>query len=646
MQTAVQKSVTVVEPVIRVIAAAVALSAVGTVLRMRMMSHEVRTFSDAWWIVRTGFFNSYMDMAVVWGAASVCLLFLLLTGRSQRLQAAIVRLFISFVIYCLLLACVNVVAVRFIGGSLTYQWIYYADLFHSFTARTVISPVLNYSALVMVGLLLLAWIAVFAASCRTLRMLDRSGLLRRALTLGVVVMAGYIVLATRRTDHSEDGEGFITNPSLEIVMTAMAAPATGFIETENAVAPTQLPPPLGSRALLPAGLDKAQIHNVVLVVMESVGARYVAGSGSEEAAGWTPRIASYRGSTLAFRNIYAHAPMSTKTLYSLLTSRYPTFSFEIETTKFASARMQTLSGRLKAAGLRTAFFMSGDLEFQYQGSFIEGKGFDLRADMRSIPCALPIYLDSSPEWPHLDLVDDRCTTEALTHWIDAQAGHPFFAMLWTGNTHVPYFNSTPPTEGSFSSDPKQNRYLGAVQLSDAAIGNVLDHLRQRGLLESTLVVVIGDHGEAFGEHGRRAHGTDIFEEQTHVPLLLINQQISTPEPNNTLGGMIDIAPTILHVLGLAPELTWEGRSVFDPNRPGRVYMFAPNLDMVAGYRQDHQKFMYRLSRDKASVYDLANDPGETRNLADGESARAIRSILSGWLRDQERRNKELRTASR
>src|SRR5439155_25335449 len=107
--------------------------------------------------------------------------------------------------------------------------------------------------------------------------------------------------------------------------------------------------------------------------------------------------------------------------------------------------------------------------------------------------------------------------------------------------------------------------------------------------------------------------------------------------NETLGGLIDVAPTILHILGLPPETSWEGRSLFDANRSDQLFLFAPNHEMVAGYRQGHRKFMYQVSRDKAFAYDLISDPAEKQNLADEHSSRTIRGQLSGWLQQENRR---------
>ena len=623
------------EPAISITAAAVALSIVCVALRMRMVYYDIETLADVRWIAKAGLVNSYFDMAVIWGTTA-SLLLLLLAARPRRVANGLAWFFCGFAILCILLACINIVAVSLIGGSLTFQWIYYADLFRSFTSQSAIRAALTAPFFVMVGLSLACWLALYWMSRGTLRFFNGRGLLLPVLLLGFLAVAGYFLRSYERLDLSDSNRTYVINPILELVTTAMAAPAAGLLRSEDAIEPPQLPPPNTNSNLLPPGLENGSIRNVVLIVMESVGAHYVAGTGATEAAKWTPRIASYAASTLAFRNIYAHVAHSTKSLFSLLTSRHPLFAYEGETSRFRTTALQTLSSRLKDAGLRTGFFMSGDFEFQAVDTFLDNRGFDVRLDLRHIPCSVPKYIGSTNEWPNLDAVDDNCTAEAVIRWINGEVGQPFFGIFWTGNTHWPYPSPQPPAPGAFASDPHLNRYLNALRSSDAAIGNVLDHLKERGLLDTTLVVVIGDHGEAFEEHGFRVHSNTIFQEETHIPLLLINPLIKTPGPNDTLGGMIDIAPTILHILGVPPEMTWEGRSLFDPNRPDRVFLFAPNQDMVAGYREGDYKYVYQIARNKAFVFDLANDPGEKHNKADEQSAAIIRRHLAGWLKRQER----------
>jgi len=177
----------------------------------------------------------------------------------------------------------------------------------------------------------------------------------------------------------------------------------------------------------------------------------------------------------------------------------------------------------------------------------------------------------------------------------------------------------------------KNAYINALRSSDAAVGEILGYLRDQDLLHSTLVVILSDHGEAFGEHGLKIHGNSIYEEEVHIPLLLINQHISRFSTVETLGGIIDVGPTIEHLLSLKPDYMLDGRSLFDPNRSDKVFLFAPSLEMVVGYRTGQTKYMYNAVRNRAEVYNLANDPAERRNISDPSSASAIRAQIP-WIK--------------
>ena len=75
-------------------------------------------------------------------------------------------------------------------------------------------------------------------------------------------------------------------------------------------------------------------------------------------------------------------------------------------------------------------------------------------------------------------------------------------------------------------------------------------LEEMKLANDTLLVITGDHGEAFGEHGRIAHGFTVYDEETRVPLLIVNPLLFPHEVVvNSLGSQVDIAPTLLSLLG-------------------------------------------------------------------------------------------------
>src|SRR5437870_3804978 len=106
--------------------------------------------------------------------------------------------------------------------------------------------------------------------------------------------------------------------------------------------------------------------------------------------------------------------------------------------------------------------------------------------------------------------------DSLMNWVSEEVSRPFVAVLWTMMMHYPYFFSGRQKNVNVK-DPVFNRYLNALEHGDQAIGKVLKVLEERGLAESTLVVVVGDHGEAFGRHKQFTHASKVYEENVHVP---------------------------------------------------------------------------------------------------------------------------------
>jgi arylsulfatase A-like enzyme len=147
------------------------------------------------------------------------------------------------------------------------------------------------------------------------------------------------------------------------------------------------------------------------------------------------------------------------------------------------------------------------------------------------------------------------------------------------------------------------------------VGKLLHALEERHLDKTTLVVIVGDHGEAFGQHGQWTHAQTLYEESVHVPLILINPDLFHGERSPVVGGLIDLAPTVLEILGFEPPDRWQGRSLWSARRSSRVYFFAPWSDQLFGFREKDLKVIYNASTNRFEAYDLARDPRETINRA-------------------------------
>jgi arylsulfatase A-like enzyme len=100
----------------------------------------------------------------------------------------------------------------------------------------------------------------------------------------------------------------------------------------------------------------------------------------------------------------------------------------------------------------------------------------------------------------------------------------------------------------------------------------------------------------------------------------------------TVGGHVDVSPTILDVLALAPPGSWEGRSLLAKDRPGRAYFYAANDEYLLGVREGPLKYVYNVTRGREALFDLSRDPDETTDVAarHPDACRVFRERLSAW----------------
>lgn len=257
-------------------------------------------------------------------------------------------------------------------------------------------------------------------------------------------------------------------------------------------------------------------------------------------------------------------------------------------------------------------------------------------------------------------------------WLRRHFNQRFFLFLHTYQVHYPY--APPPeyaplfTDEAGASAPASvdaANYDREIRFTDDMLRHLFATMHELGIADDTLVVLTSDHGEEFSEHGCIWHGEQLYQEVTHVPLMVrgpgVRGGLRIPEPV----GLVDVLPTILSLAGV--ELTEErmgvdlgpalvsghapgGRRItteswVDKLCPGKTFQ-KPGFAVREGSRK-----LMRYRRDGAFVYelyDLTVDPGE-RDDRYGEgavSAGDIREFLDGYEADAQARAKALRAAAR
>jgi len=178
------------------------------------------------------------------------------------------------------------------------------------------------------------------------------------------------------------------------------------------------------------------------------------------------------------------------------------------------------------------------------------------------------------------------TVDAFERYVgDRDSAEPFFAFMFFDSTHAPY--DFPADRAPFrpyaeavnyatmglgqKRDGIVNRYKNAIHYLDGLTGRVIDSLDTAGVLDETIVLVTGDHGEEFDEHGFWGHNSAFTPEQIHVPLVL---RIPGRAPGRVTHATShqDLAPTFMELLGVrSPASDYSnGQSLFDPDRHSRI----------------------------------------------------------------------------
>ena len=346
--------------------------------------------------------------------------------------------------------------------------------------------------------------------------------------------------------------------------------------------------------------------NILLVTLDTTRADHLGAYGDHGAQ--TPTLDRFAAEGILFERAIAAAPLTLPAHVSLLTGLYP-FAHGVRNngTFILGETVPTLTTVLHDAGYRTAAFVSA---FVLDHRYGLARGFDRYDDRFELERAGPQ------------------TAAALDAWLTENANdrRPFFVWLHLYDPHDPY-DPPPPFRDRFA----DRLYDGEIALDDAVLGTVLARLRQLDLQASTLVAIVGDHGESLGEHDEATHGLFVYESALRVPMILwAPGRLPAARRVPALVRGIDLAPTVLAVAGLNGLASAQGQSLLPliegrAPGPGSAYSetYFPRLYMnwasLRSIQDDRWKF---IDAPAPELFDLANDPQETANLASREPARS------------------------
>jgi arylsulfatase A-like enzyme len=209
-------------------------------------------------------------------------------------------------------------------------------------------------------------------------------------------------------------------------------------------------------------------------------------------------------------------------------------------------------------------------------------------------------------------MDDFAMLGPAVEWAAEGGPEPYFLTVLTVTTHHPYEVAGEPWAGE-----TREQYERALAHQDRFVGALHRGLAAAGALDDTVVIVVGDHGEAFGEHGGLQHDAVPYEEVVRVPLLVLGPAARIGPPRR-VGGLrhhFDLVPTVLGLAGARWRGVLPGRDLFAPEGHERVLSFCWYTNFCAALREGDRKVVFHFGRLPTEVFDLAADPAEERDLA-------------------------------
>jgi arylsulfatase A-like enzyme len=388
--------------------------------------------------------------------------------------------------------------------------------------------------------------------------------------------------------------------------------------------------------------------NVLLVILDAARAQEFGTYGYTRAT--TPQIDSIAAEGVVFENAFTPAVYTLAAMPSIWTSQHPDrHHSEVSFSARLPKDRLTLAELLSVRGIATTAFVANAVAgraFGFDRGFAEfNEYFHRRAEV---------------------------FREVVPPWLRANRDKRFFAYLHFREPHFPY-DPAPPFDTMFGAggpitpalrgdaeylkDVNQGRrpfgaeeaahlvrlYDGNLAYADQEVGAVRKALEAEGLWDKTVVIVAADHGEALHEHGWIGHNVQLYEESIHIPLIVRFPAGTGPAGKRikALADLLDLAPTIADVFGAlgqgGSDREFQGRSLLPviEGAPGKPAVLSRTVwdRPIYAVRDERFKLLYNTRTGETALYDLSEDPRESRDASAREPLRAAyyREALHHWI---------------
>ena len=375
--------------------------------------------------------------------------------------------------------------------------------------------------------------------------------------------------------------------------------------------------------------------NVIAVIIESLRSDRINLSIQEKDV--MPNLKKLGNESLVFKNCYSQATHSNYADVPPIASQYPLRSHSTHVYPEEPLYPRTpIYDLLKQFGWRTAIISSQNDHWGKVINYFNTGTLDLYLNPENMGAESSVaetdigFANWVTKTKHAGSVDDKVTIDKALEWVSS-SDQPFFLYLNLQSTHFPYvvpknFKRQFGPEKidfvmNFNSYPKDKievveaLYNDSAYYVDQQLNRLLEKLKDLGKFDSTIIVVTGDHGQAFYEHGFASHANLLYDEVLKVPLI-----IKVPGlPSQTFDQIVehvDIPPTILEVLGLPIFSGFQGSSVLSKDNDQRAYFVSQTpLAHQYGAANPNGFVVYDYKKNVYHGFDMLNDKAQLNKLS-------------------------------
>ena len=443
--------------------------------------------------------------------------------------------------------------------------------------------------------------------------------------IAVSLLAAFLGALSLLPGATGASKSFSRDPVANIVVTEFSEPdfeeASPEIETQLAAEDL----PTDASLVETAGTQK---RNVVFIHLESTRAQST--TVYNEDLKTTPFMDKLADKSLVAENAYTVVPHTSKAITAVNCGVTPNLIRPITEAEPNGIPARCLPELLTDQGYDSVFFQSATENFENRRQIAKNFGYEEFYPLEALP-------KEGFEQANYFGYEDDIMLEPSKEWLTEQkeTGRPFVAEYLTVTVHHDY--QTPGRYGfrDFAKDEELNRYLNTIYYQDRFLENLINQYKEMGLYEDTIFVLYGDHGEGFGEHGRRQHDNTIYEEGIKIPLLIHDPKrfgngMRILPPSNQL----DIVPTMMDLMGYGVTGgTYPGSSLVRPLPMDRAVYVSCFYDRTClASIKGKEKYVYHFGNQEDEYFDLSKDPAEKRNVADdhAEEIERRREGLLAW----------------